>query len=820
MSKQETNRIFAKVLAIVLATLFIFSMVGIVLFNSFAKDSDGDGVEDYVFDELETEEPESLKPIPFLCILISFDANGNGIDDYDPEHPKKLYDEANKNEDFYGEQWIHSDASYWNKILFGSDFKSLANYYSELTNDKFYFTPAKETEGTPDDGVIHVVVNMKHPRATLSSFTTDAGEKKAAIKAADPYIDFSQYDKDGNGYVDYDELALTFVLAGYEYAYNTGSRPSSQNAFGTHAHYTSGGGYLHDGVVVCGSGHMGYTKCGEYMSSTQPITMGTIAHEICHYLGAADLYDSDGKWTYAVGSMTLMGSGNHNGSPSGTCPAYLDPYQYCMLGFGKYDIANDGTYTLYSRESTKGNYNILRVSTPNPSEFYLIENRYASSGNSQFDITTSNGIVIWHIDEASFNRGKVNGSKSGHDIGVAIMAPNGISANSCAYAYDPDMVNSTKYQFDSQKSGYRFPLSDTWYTSLTEEEAASFHLVVDIVSKAGAEMEIKISGTPTCAPTVKADNSHITEITDNSIKVYSKIVDLCGGNVTSCGVIISKKSDPTPENGTVIYTKPNKDGSFSAEFVGLEQGTKYYIKAFATGSQGTGSYTFTTYTKFPPKEEVEHDYYNVYLYSNYNNLARKYTIYVYPGQTIDYKIAYEWAGYTFCGWYWDAALTERYDMSYTQDTKDNFSLYGKWVKNAEAMTLKLVGLNKDEIIYNFASEIGDTYRVPTIAERENDPFEGWYLDEGYTLLYDFDNAVTEEQLTLYAKFASTEVKRPEVSTNEGTTATEITEQTQGTTDEPVKPTGCGSVIGTVFAGTGAVALITCVYVIRKKKENQ
>ena len=274
-----------RIIAIVLAVLFAALTITVIISSTVTtKAADA---ESFVLDELETN-VSFLSPIPLLCIRISFDPNSNGVDDWDPYEPTKLF--GDKTSEYYGEQWIHSGVNYWSEMLFGEKNKSLMNYYKEQSGGIFYFYAGEETQGTVNDGIIDVAVSMKHPRATLTSDTADAGERRMALLEANKYVDFKSYDKNGNGYVDYNELAIVFVVAGYEHAYNS-KRPSNNEAFATHAHYTSGTGVRLDDVYVTSSGHSGYVKCGEYQTATVPISVGTVAHELGHFLGAADLYD-------------------------------------------------------------------------------------------------------------------------------------------------------------------------------------------------------------------------------------------------------------------------------------------------------------------------------------------------------------------------------------------------------------------------------------------------------------------------------------------------------------------------------------------------
>gem|GEM_PF-510366 len=828
MKRISKRNSVVRIVSAALAALFVFMMFG--AFGSVASAAETD---EYVFDSIDKD--ELLSPIPLICIRISFDPNGNGVDDYDPYDPSKLY--SDKSAEYYGEQWIHSPLSHWQNMLFGVGKKSLYDFYYEMTEGQFYFYAGEETEGDVNDGIVDVSIKLAHPRSKLDSGTADGGERRAALIAANEYIDFAKYDKNKNGCVDYYELAIVFVLAGYEAAYNS-SRPSSAIAFGTHAHYTSGSGLILDNVSVTQSGSQGFVKCGEYMNIAYALSVGTVAHELGHFIGAYDFYDTgNGNWTGYVGAMSLMASGSHNnnvGEMRGASPSYMDPFHMIYTGLATSETVRDGEYTLYSRESTEGDFNIIRVNTSNPSEYYLIENRYSSSA-TMFDGSQAScqGVIIWHVDDDMVGRGKVNNANSGHDPGVVVMNRASISATGCAFVRT-ETATEDRYIFTAANPKYKFPVSKTWSTSL--DGIAEFGLKIEVLDAGAPEMRIVISGTIDCPPTVRFDSGNVTETGQDTLTFHGKIYDLCGGNVTSCGFILSKNSDPTAENGTVIYSKPNSDGTFSATFDGLDEGTKYYCKVFASGNQGTGEKTVATYTKFSSSGSIEHDYYTVYLYSNYNNLARKYAIHVYPGEKINYQIKFTWGGYVFCGWYVDASLTERYDMDYVQYTKEDFSLYGKWVEETQAMTLNVVGAKTK---YNFAAEIGTTYGAPIPEERDGYTFEGWYIDETLTEPFDFETPVTEEQVTVYAKWASvggpgdetteeTTEATTEATTTEETTiitteeATASTEETTSETDVTTESGasesgGCGSVMLTSLAVI-ITATLGCAVITKKGKE--
>ncbi len=101
-------------------------------------------------------------------------------------------------------------------------------------------------------------------------------------------------------------------------------------------------------------------------------------------------------------------------------------------------------------------------------------------------------------------------------------------------------------------------------------------------------------------------------------------------------------------------------------------------------------------------------------------------------------------GYDFEGWYLDEAFLSPFTIG-IDTLDDDHVLYAK-------MTLKtyiITFVNEGEHIDAMTVSFGSTFTVP-IPHLVGYTFEGWYLDEMYTLLFT-ENTVTES-LTLYAKF--------------------------------------------------------------------
>ena len=775
----------------------------------------------------EAPNAEGLSPIPLLVIKISFDANGNGKNDFDQSDSKRLFND--KTSPYYGEQWCDSSDKYWADILFADSNTSLKKYYQEVSGGSFYFYPAEENyvgkDGAVNDGIVEVVVPHKHPMAkTGSDHEEDASSREAALREAGKYVDFSKFDKNKDGKLSYDELAIVFVCGGYECSTSSAS-PIHKLAFGVWGHYTGGAPVTLNGVKVGSS----FVRIGEYAKATTLQTIGIFAHELGHFIGAPDLYDTNDqgtKWNYAS-NVSLMSSGSHNkfsGRPSGTGPSYMDPA--CAVSVGiqtATTITKSGDYTLYSRHSKKGEYNILRINTPNPKEYYLIENRYHEDGETQFDVisATSMGIMIWHIDENAAPVSIFSSPNShgyGHDPAVVPMGIGEIGTTNCGFRYTDNSMDGSEYTFESGSSKYRFPISRTSYTSLTKAQSADFFFTVTVKkgSYAANEMTVTVNFEPKLSPDFIIS---FDEKATRSISVKAHITDYFKDSVSEIKVIMSKNDKPDESNGIVKTMLPDGDDNFDFTIDGLEPNTKYFLKVIVTGKNGTRQRTYHVYTSVEKKPRT--DYYYVYFFKGITAVDRRYGVKVKPGELLKYSFPMEdqKKGFDFCGWYLDPELTTRYDMGFTQTVCEDFPLYAKWVETGKAARLKLVGAESKYLL--FACEVGDKLVIPVPKEREGLTFIGWYEDAELTSPFDFTKEVdSAEEITLYAKWEDANGNVVTTASDkpvETTSVQPVETSSTGTTPVPSKNVTVPTYVIVIVLVVVAVIAGVLPAVIRKKK---
>ena len=199
-----------------------------------------------------------------------------------------------------------------------------------------------------------------------------------AVWAADPTVDFSQFDNDYDGYVD----ALFIVHAGPG-AEVTGN----PNDIWSHAWCTVNIPYV-DGVYAFG-----------YSTEPEDGKIGVFCHEAGHNIfGLPDLYDYDYD-SRGVGRWSLMAGGSWNGS--GNYPAHMDAYSRVKSGFVVPQVpATNQTGILFPR--VMDNPHIYKVWTNGTQglQYFLVENRQRVG----FDYYLPGaGMLIYHVDEAQSN---------------------------------------------------------------------------------------------------------------------------------------------------------------------------------------------------------------------------------------------------------------------------------------------------------------------------------------------------------------------------------------------------------------------------------
>ncbi|MBI5832809.1 MAG: M6 family metalloprotease domain-containing protein [Armatimonadetes bacterium] len=202
-----------------------------------------------------------------------------------------------------------------------------------------------------------------------------------AVALADPIVDFSQYDNDGDGMVD--NLMVVHAGPGAEFTTNVNDIWSQSWGLDTPV--------MVDGVAA-----------QNFIIQPEDGGVGVFCHEMGHGLGLPDLYDRDNS-SQGVGNYCLMAGGSWLGSSGGvygTDPGVMSAWCRAALGWvTPINVTAPRPGTILTPSDVGG--------TPAQDVVYRLWRRGASSQeyflveNMQHSQLPSRGLMIWHCDDAN-----------------------------------------------------------------------------------------------------------------------------------------------------------------------------------------------------------------------------------------------------------------------------------------------------------------------------------------------------------------------------------------------------------------------------------
>jgi len=219
----------------------------------------------------------------------------------------------------------------------------------------------------------------------------------SAVNAANNAgVDFSQYDNDGDGYVD--TVIVIHQGPGQEVSGISTDIWSHKWDLSSAKYYGDGTGPVSvDGVTV-----KVYTMQPEFTDSAGDSSIGVFAHEMGHVLGLPDLYDVYYD-TNGVGDWSLMASGSWCGSGSsydGTRPAPLLAWERFKVGGTDWltitEITDD--LTDVSIDNIETGYTVYKVTLDSSSGQYLLLEGKELSASNEWTVRGT-GILVTHIHE-------------------------------------------------------------------------------------------------------------------------------------------------------------------------------------------------------------------------------------------------------------------------------------------------------------------------------------------------------------------------------------------------------------------------------------
>ena len=247
----------------------------------------------------------------------------------------------------------------------------------------------------------------KNPQAMISK----------GVEAADASMDFSQFDNDGDGEVEF----LYCIYAGYSEA-----NGANANTIWPHQWALSAGGNkkIVDGVacdVYACSSELNMTEKYEKDYGKWLAGIGTLCHEFSHIIGLHDVYDvsyKSGNW--GMDDWDLMANGNYN-TTHGYIPVGYNSFQKEVCGWQELKVLDKkGKYSMMPQ--TQGGVGYKIVNDANANEYFVLENRKREAWDQPL---SADGMMIIHVDYSkdAWEKNEIN-STSGHPRFQIVPADN------------------------------------------------------------------------------------------------------------------------------------------------------------------------------------------------------------------------------------------------------------------------------------------------------------------------------------------------------------------------------------------------------------
>lgn len=283
---------------------------------------------------------------------------------------------------------------YFDDFLNGDNFTrdnatgSCREYY--INNSLGAFVPTFDVYGP---------VMMKNKRSYYGGgyYETNACQMVVeAVEALDDIIDFSQYDHNGDGYVD-----SVYII----YADKGEADSGIPETVWPYSWELEGDGIdlWADGVKI-----NTYACSNELQGDGDMEGIGTFIHEFGHVLGLPDLYNTEKSGDITTPkSWSVMDSGNFLND--NRTPCNFSSFERYSLGWLDADeLVASGIYSMGNLSET--NKAFMITSEEDPDEFFMMEYRLQEGWDRYL---RAQGMLIWHIkfDQELWDLNEVNNNK-------------------------------------------------------------------------------------------------------------------------------------------------------------------------------------------------------------------------------------------------------------------------------------------------------------------------------------------------------------------------------------------------------------------------
>lgn len=288
-----------------------------------------------------------------------------------------------------------------------------------------------------------------NPTSSTKNYGRDAMLEATQLFVAEhPEIDFSQYDWNGNGYVN----QVVFIYAGY-----------GGNTATTYGYIWPNTGSFSTVETPDGKKISSYTASAENWPTSTPRScgIGTICHEFSHNLGLPDIYPVGNNLPYsAVDEWDLMDGGNFTNY--GWCPPNFSPLEKMLLGWLTPIELEDAT-TITKMKPVEEGGSVYQIKHTDK-EYLLLENRQWKGWDLGIP---GKGLVVYSVnfDESVWRNNNVNSFSDESKFHYKL-----IHADNLTYAGWEDKIKAESLgSYQNSERMNKTHLSTSPYPYMTEE---------------------------------------------------------------------------------------------------------------------------------------------------------------------------------------------------------------------------------------------------------------------------------------------------------------------------------------------------------------
>lgn len=388
-----------------------------------------------------------------------------------------------------------------------------------------------------------------------------------ALTAADPDVNYADYDNDGDGRVD----AVHIIFAGTP-------ESSTQNPDEIWPHRSD----VNRNIVKDGVRFGPYSCSAEKRNSIQMDGIGTICHEFGHVLGFPDYYDTDysgsGGEAVTPGTWDLMASGSYmNNSAS---PVGLSATERWIADWFTFDTLTSTAENLYLPPLNNPDTTVAYMVPISSNEYFVIENRQKTRWDTYLP---GEGMLIFHNDQNKLNRWLQNGNNTinanPNDRGYFLRPASGrdadVESNRCPFPGATGNANftSTTNPAATLKDGTPVdkPITNIRYEN---DSVIRFNFMSNL-------------------PAVATGSVSSSTITSTSAVAWGNVVyeaSAAENAITERGIVWSTSAEDLDNNeeANITYVQSDSTGSvFSATLSSLIPSSTIYYRAYAINQLGT-----------------------------------------------------------------------------------------------------------------------------------------------------------------------------------------------------------------------------------------